>query len=406
MLLILCTVGIAALVEVYTLVIPKKYEAKATLLLTDTDKGGGLGAALAGIGGGLGGGNQADPLEILFGELQSHSALSLISAETGFTEHDLSMPALLDVKPQGMINQLEITANTGNPEKSKGIVASAIKALAKVDSEVAVTSSQREAKYAKEAWLKKMDELQNAQLRLRQFEEASKTAPDPTSPFGSQQMLLESRKLDAQLEVTTKQLDAIRSKAVETTQGALDLPTGMPGLQTFHDQILQLETNLKLSRIQLGDRSPAVLALEQQLAVTKRQLNQEVTKYLSTIHSSLRPDLADLEVQKLVLTWQKQVAGRFAKVAPKEAEQAANLWREVDTLNLVVSQLRAQYESAVVKAEVDKVKWTVLDKPYVRGVSNKNFVLNGLIGLFAGLLVGVMLVTFQVTSKATKALAV
>lgn len=398
-LILLITLIVLGGVELFTRVVKPSYQAKTVLLLEQKQQSGGALGALAA----LTGGGQADPLAILNGEMQSHAVLSRLSRETGIPERKL--PSVLNVKPDPAANQLNMDATQPNPERALVIVREALAILTDVDSHADLTTSQEQAIQYKKAVEQKTKELEIDEDALRRFEESSKSVPDPTNPTSSGTFLSRYRELVAQGEQLQQSLNAIKAKSEQSTKTSIELPTGLPVLQGFHDQILSLDLQRDLYRTQYGDSSPQVVALDRQIAATKRDLQAEVQKYLKAINNNLGPDLAQLETQSIILKWQTEKAKTLAEAAPKEGQKAGDLFREATILGGVVVNLRQQYEQSLVQAQVDQVKWAVLDEPYVVGVINKNYILNGLLSGFAGLLIGLLVATAQISTQKSKSAA-
>jgi uncharacterized protein involved in exopolysaccharide biosynthesis len=106
-----------------------------------------------------------------------------------------------------------------------------------------------------------------------------------------------------------------------------------------------------------------VVLLQRQLAVTLKQAQDEISKYVSGLKGGLNSELATLEAQRTVITWSKAFVKELVDAAPQEAVEFFKRYRNVQTLATVVTTLRGKYEEVKIDSEVDKVLWTVLDSP-------------------------------------------
>jgi xanthine dehydrogenase YagR molybdenum-binding subunit len=73
----------------------------------------------------------------------------------------------------------------------------------------------------------------------------------------------------------------------------------------------------------------------------------------------------------------------------QEAAEYVRLYREVQGAGEIVQTLRENFERARTEAQVDKVRWSVLDQPYLEDKpNNKNYVRNVAVGAIAGIFIG------------------
>ena len=124
-----------------------------------------------------------------------------------------------------------------------------------------------------------------------------------------------------------------------------------------------------------------------QIVIANEQLNKELSSVLKGLDERVDPSVSDLYTRKQVLEAQIAMLSSQQKIVSEETKTFANLLREVTVLTTVTSTVREQYEKSRTEAEVDKIKWSVLDAPFTEEKPvNKSYVKNGAIGLFISVL--------------------
>jgi uncharacterized protein involved in exopolysaccharide biosynthesis len=139
-------------------------------------------------------------------------------------------------------------------------------------------------------------------------------------------------------------------------------------------KLTDIEYKLRVARTTFAEEHPEVVRLKRVEKETQEQFQSDVKKYMSSVNKNVDPTIATLEAKRMLLEYQVSQARKLAKVAPEEGMQLARYVAEVLTLRKVSTTLRGQYEQAKLEAEISKVRWNVLDPPYIeRKPVNKRY---------------------------------
>lgn len=367
----------ASLAALVTFVLPAKYEVKSTLMLVVPENADQI--KLSAIGG-----QGPDPLSIIQAVIQSRPSIEYISKQTGLDTKGVVQFMNVDTdKPSNTVTISSIQ----EPKLAQKIVGSALFKLDELTRTLQFSEGGRQAAYLKGAIAQKESEYRKASEKLAEFQKHAKTAYDPTNPTTATAYTKALSDLQMQYGVIQNQLKVAREQAHIAASKSLDIPTALPASQLWRGKLVDLEYQLRVAQTKYGPEASAVQQLQEAIAETKKELQREIAAYLSSVNLNVDANIAQLEAQRIVLEWQLQFAKQLADKAPSEAMQAQRMITEVEMITEVLKDLRSQYETALARSEVEKVKWSVLEKPWVSDEpTNKKYVRNCLIGFLAGLM--------------------
>lgn len=167
-----------------------------------------------------------------------------------------------------------------------------------------------------------------------------------------------------------------------------------PQIEILKKRLADLKIQLSEARAELTERHPQVLTLKQQIRTTEAELKREIET-----HKATAPELAALERQ--IASLEAHLQGVNADLEnylktlgglPDKAFRQANLDMELNASQQVYSTL-LDYLSQVGIAEASTLSEIRVIDPAVRPLFpiSPNKLLNGLLGLFLGLVFGVAL---------------
>lgn len=384
--------GLSALLGIgafaFTLLSPPIWQAKATLVMPmpETTPVNSQLAMFVGQ-------PASSSIDVLAGIVKSHRLLKEVAAKTDSDPFKLERILRTDVNPAA--GQLSLKAEDGSKERAALYLSEAIVTLDKLAKEVGLSVASRTRSEIETSLAQRRQELETAETRLSNFLARALTAPDPANPGASS----EYRKAFSEARIQEQRLDrelAAERQKMSQVAKAGDLPTGIPELQPLRDQLIAKETELANAKIQFSDSSREVTTLQRQVKVLRDAVQREVAKRYQAVDQGADLRIAQLEASKLVAEWQADSLRRLADAAPREAAEASRLHREVQTLASVVNELRMQYEKARIDADVDKVRWSVLEPPYiVEPPVNKHPVRSTAFGMVTGFLLGCLIAFVQ-----------
>ncbi|MCW5941755.1 MAG: hypothetical protein KIS66_05965 [Fimbriimonadaceae bacterium] len=363
----------------FVLLSPPIYRAQMSLLtITENDATAALSAASILPG-------APDPQLILKGVVLSNSSLSEISKATGIEKKDLEEGLILET--DGPRAQVAISWEDRDSKLALKVIESARNTLSDLQKKVAFTSARQEANNIEAAIKQKDGELARAEAALAEYQRTMK-APIAANDLSSVALYFRQKKdLEMQLGTAKRQLAQAQQRANITADQA-ELPNAVPTAQVWRQKLGETEHQLRVLEISKGPLDPEVVRLKKEVAETKSRLQREVQDYLMSVREGIDAGVASFQAQIVVLEWQIAQIEETYKNAPEEAIELTRRAREVETLGAVLQELRLQYEKAKVRAEVDRVRWSVLDDPYLFDrPTNKRYVRTaGLAALVLGLL--------------------
>lgn len=377
--------GIVVMVA-YMTVKPAQYRANAVLILPFEDSsGGGLSSLL----------EKAAPLSILRGILTSHAAIDKISKETGIPYGKVKDN--LKITTSTSENQLSLSVKVTNKESGIKVLDASIKTLQQLSRASTISVSARQAELLESSIREREEKLEATEQELVQFSKNARTAPDPSSPLSSAEYVRRYKENTLALERTKKELDVKRAEAQRRLGTGQTIPTGIPEIEEWRKKVGELEFQLRSALGQFGDGNPQVARLRLDLRAAREGLQTAVQAYLVSANQGLSPELATLESAYAVLKWENQTLKEISDAAPKEAANFSRLNREVISLTESLKALREQHDQAVTKAEVEKVRWSVLVPPYAEDKpANKSLTSHIATGIGLGGFLGILLAAFQV----------
>jgi uncharacterized protein involved in exopolysaccharide biosynthesis len=369
---------------------PPAWRAQASLLLPfgegDTPSAGGGAAALLM--------RQADPLSILRGIVVSRASLDRISKETGLPYKTLEDQLKTSISADS--NQLTLSMRVNDKEQGLKVLDSAIRALGDLSRTNTISVASRQADLLRQTIQKREAELNQAEKDLLNFTRTAKTAPDPASPLSSASAVKRLKDNELALASARKQLEVERAEQKRRVAPAESIPTGIPEIEDWRKKLGEAQFQLRAAQGQLGDKNPQVVRLRFNVDAARASLQRAVQGYLQAADQSLSPELANLESRVLVLESENKALKEISDAAPSEAASLSRLSRRVEALSESVKALRIQYDMAATRAEVDRVRWSLLVPPYVddRPV-NKSLTLHVGAGTALGALLGTVVIVVR-----------
>lgn len=361
---------------VYTIVIPPLWRARAAILLAQPESPRTAIPILQT--------QQVQPMKVLKGVLESDTAIGRLRELSGYSYRDTRDK--LDVVDETQANQLIITFKDKNSSLAQRSVETCLELLEELDSQMSFNVAERQAELLKTAIDEKTKELEAAQQRLVDFQKTMRVPIKPEKPEETGTLLKTITELELNLVGVQKELSEAKAQAKKSAQD-ITLPSALPASETWRQKLVDLQYALRIAEINEGDDSPNVKRLREEIVATRKQLEEEISKTLRSINSNIDKSVAELEAKRVVLTWQLAHAKELAQVAPNEAAQAQRLLYEVNVLEEVLTNIRAQYEKALIDSQVAKIRWSVLEKPHIEERAiNKRYALYPAIGVLVGIL--------------------
>lgn len=379
------TIGLALIAAAYTLLVPAKWAAHSALLLPMPDSGSQSELSRLAL---MPGGPQ--PVSMLRAVIESRTAINEIAKATGQTPKDAR--AMMQVEEDLQRNVLKVSAESTDADKSLKAVRTAIDSLQRIEREVGFSIASKQAVILGKAVETKKEELAEAENRLLAYQRGMTTIPDS----GQGQSVIEYAKrlqeLNLSLEQVRKELE-IQQKLATGRLPEPELPTGLPQLDRWRERLREAEYQLALDLTKFNEDAPSVRRLRREVQVARDALQAEVEAFVRSMQQTVNDKTAALEAKRLVLELQVQTARELAAKAPGEAVEFRRLLRTVNTASETYKKVLTDYETARTQAEANRVRWTLLDAPYVddkptnKGMA-RNAALGAAIGLIAGLFAG------------------
>lgn len=332
-----------------------------------------------------------DPQLILKGVVLSNSSLTAISKATGIEKRDLEEGLILET--DGPRAQVAISWEDRDDKLAIKVIEAARVALEELQKKVAFTSASQEARNLESAIKQKDEELAKAEASLAAYQRTMK-APVAANDLSSLALYFRQKnELETQLGTVRRQLDQAKQRANITAEQA-ELPNAVPTAQAWRNKLAETEHQLRVLQITKGPLDPDVVRLKKEVAETRSRLEREVKEYLMSVREGIDSSVAAYQAQIVVLEWQIARVEEIYKDAPEEVIELTRRAREVETLGSVLQQLRLQFERARVRSEVDRVRWSVLDDPYLldRPTNKRYGRTGGLVALVVTLLVALRIV--------------
>ncbi|HEY3780269.1 MAG TPA: Wzz/FepE/Etk N-terminal domain-containing protein [Fimbriimonadaceae bacterium] len=386
----LCAIffGLAALA--FTYFVPPVYESSIVYIfpIKDSENAGGLGAVL---GGGSSGSGPA--MLIVKGLIEAKSTPEFVAdhlpanLKSQVPEKDIekSIKVVYDEDAA----QLEIdTFWPKSKEISFELLQLVEMAMEHYNKGSYISIANQKAEMLASAVKDRDKELKKAENDVLVFQKKAKTVSDPANPFNTQYV---SKLKDAQYQLDNieHQIDITQSEVARMAGKALDMPTAIPQQEQWRNQLTAQEYVLSQLEVTDGPNAPAVVKQKADIEITKKNLVDAVQKYLNSVNLKVDSNLASLEANRLILTWQVDYLGTLAKAAPAEAVKLQNLVQEVLAREDALKNARMNYEQARLDADSTPVKWSVLVPGYIQDKpTNKKYGLYPLLGVVLGVAIG------------------
>ena len=374
----------------YTLVIPAVWRANVILLIpmptitstATTPTGQSVMSSLLG--------NSTGPLPILAGVVTSHTVLAPVAKEAKMGYYDFLKVA--SATPNVDSNQLQISVLDTSKKNATKWVTSIYDKLTQLDIDLNLSLSKERMKTFEVAVKDKTQAVEDGYKDIIDFEAKTLTAPEADTAGTGSSYVARLKDIEFQLEKANQQMKAAKEVAHEQAAPSASVPTGIPEVEKYRQQIVDLEAQLRTKLQSLGPANPDVVKLTQQIEVTKSVVQERIGKYLQSIDTNVDSVMATLVAQIRVLEWQREYLVKMAKVAPIESSAFQKLMLELVMRQDILKLVRQQYEQAKLDAEVDPIRWQLLAAPYVEEQpTNKRYILNTGLGGFLGILVGLWL---------------
>jgi uncharacterized protein involved in exopolysaccharide biosynthesis len=374
---LILAVGVAA----YTFVVPARWAARAALLLPIPEAG--VQGDVAGFAFMPGG---AQPASMLRAVIESRTAIAEVAEATQLTPRQVR--AMLSVEEDLQRSLLMIAAESNDKRQALTAVRTAVASLQRIEREVGFSIASKQATILEGAVATKRRELAAAEERLLAYQKRMTTIPDDGEGQSVAGYVERLQELDLELESVKKELE-VQKRLAAGRLPEPELPTGLPQLDRWRERLRDAEFKLDLERTRFRDDAPTVRALAREVEVARGALEKEVAAFVRSMHETINDKTAELEARRLVLELQVQTARELAARAPGEAVEFRRHLRAVNNAAETYRRVLTDFEIARTQAEASRVRWTVLDGPYVEDRPvNKSFARNTAFGLILGLVIG------------------
>lgn len=388
-LIILCCVLGAIGMGFYTWRSKPRYVAQTTLLLPLEDS-----ASLGGLA--LATGQGPSPLEIIKEIVTSDRTKNELARQTDHSLMDIDK--MLSASSDVPANSVTIEGEGPTPSEAIDFVQKAYKILDSTSSELSLSRSAEQAKNLKQTLDRIQGELPAKEQDAAKFLNSMKAPVDPSASVPGAEYVSEAKKLKVQLDGLDQQIAVARKTTRAALSKALELPTGIPGIEQLRTGLVSLRHDLHVAETTEGPQHPDVIRLKQQIAQSERDARTEIAKSVASVEGGSNKDIADLIAQRTLVDWQKQQADELAKDAVQQGLDLKHRATDADITRAEIMNLTQQYETARIAAETDRVRWSVLDPPHLKdyGVPiNKHYGRSIFSGVLVGFVVGLILGTYR-----------
>lgn len=387
-LIIALCVGGALLGILYTVIVPPRWMGKTKLFVTIPEQGTGAGGGLAAV---LTGGPTNPYAGALAGLLGSHKTMTEVSEKTGLDMDRLDR--VYDVELDRESSQIVISLEHKDQTKALEGLKTAVWRLQSLSQNLDIDKATREAREYGKAVVSAQEQLALAQQKLLAYQRIARTVPDPEQPFLSVAYVKNYENLKAELGAVSQRLKSARELAGRAGTVSGDVPTASLTAEEARKELGKKRIELAQAEALFRPDSPEVQALRRQVDEIRNEVESEVENFLTSVNKGTDPAIAELEAKKQVLEWQVSDAETYAKSAPSEAVQYQGLISDVQVASTLLETVRARHEQAKIESEVEKIRWTVLDPPYIESEPvNKSYPRNISLGVLLGLVVSALVV--------------
>jgi hypothetical protein len=401
--LIYWALGFTLLALVYTVVVPKVYEAEAAIEVKEPPN---LLGALP-IAAGSSGGTVLDSLDgvvqcetaqyyIFFADQKKWDEMTREDSNPDI-ENPFKMPQFLpNLKPRdGQVNtikrqdkqQLLIRADAPTGQQALDLCQKALD----ITNHISTNSSALPSKVAADR-LKGAIRNIEAQLNTQEAALVKIAMKSEAAPSGPQDFFMFQQKFQAlkmQLDSAMKSLETVHEHLMNIRNDKGEKPTGVTGIDSLRAQVLMLQQKFDLVLHAEGQGMPDVELLRRQLTSTKKMFATELEKYAKALPQGLDQLWLSLQLQVDSLNVMIEDAAKLLKVLPRETITDTKALRDQKILENTLIELKSQEQEAEAKTLAPDKDWVILDTAHLLPLGknkpiNKNYILNAAIGFLLG----------------------
>lgn len=327
------------------------------------------------------------PLALVQAVVRSRTEMDYVSKRTGIPRDALARTIQADIDVPS--NQIAVSATHRDRATALKIVSTAVEGLSELNRRIGFSTASKQVQYLGTAITAREKELATKQQAVVDYQRAMTVPIDPKNPESAGLPLKQLREVQFELGSVRKSIEVARRAVASTAATLPEVPSNVPSINALRTRLNALELELRNLQIQLGDEAADVIYTRRQIENTRAALQQETSRYLRSVQRNVDPRLADLEARRIVLEDQVARLRPIAEAAPREAVEFARVYQDAEGAAATLQALREGYERARTEAEVDKVRWSVLDAPYLDDVPNnmnytRNVAVGGIFGVFLG----------------------
>lgn len=374
--------------------LPKVYEAKTTLIFPRQDLGGdgvlssllsspalSRFAGLAGVGG-LPGDSQAS-VEVIEAMLRSRTLAERVARACDLQAvYRTASPEQTVRRLQGATtiktekrHSLQVTVRAPSPELAARLANRTVDELRQmVDEKVDLFLARRHRRFVERQLLRARRELTQAEERLKRFQEQRGivSLPDETRAAIENLAELEKERTLARVAAVDAdvQLTAVRRQVeAQTARPVQDLPAHSPLVGELRRQLVDLNAQLAVARMEFTDAHPTVQQLQAQVDEIERQIAVEARRVRRSLDTGLAPELTDLEVERIARQARATALGQAVRTLrhqferlPEAGLQLARLTRDRTVQEGIYTLLTGEYERARLMEAREGPGFVVLDR--------------------------------------------
>lgn len=388
----------AGIAIVYTLIVPPIYEARAAIVLPLPDE---QPEALAGGGASLL--SKQSPLSIYLGIFQSYSVRSKVAKNAGMSLKDIDKKLFCTSDENA--NQLIISAQSKSTKEALNVVNLALAAGTNVLASASFSKAERQERALETEVKSKRKELEDAESALNRFQKSSKTIANLGDAFAGTAVYSELAQIEIELGSVKQEIDAAKQLAMRVALGdpiRQNAQAAQTERERLREQLAQKQVELNFAKVTGGSENPNVIRLSEEVKILEDALSASGREEASAVSENRTPELARMEVKRKSLEWKRDQLLKRANLAGDEAIALLKLLRTQQLARAGYETLYARYEQARTNAGVERVRWSVIDAPYLdTEPTNKRPARSGAVGFIIGALGAVALVARR-SAKASK----
>jgi uncharacterized protein involved in exopolysaccharide biosynthesis len=302
-------------------------------------------------------------VDILNGAITSKYVLDRAAKKAGMSTKLTEQALSIRMFPKG--NRIELQLTHSDKNKALAALGAVLDATQQLNNNSTVLLAARQASALKASVSEKTSSLLALEAQYVEAQKNSKVYVDPNDLRSVAQYQDVLRVKKQELMRVEKQIADYKAKVAEVSSPqAAEIPSFSPA-NKWRDRLVELQYSLRIEEISKGPQAPSVVALRKQIEVTQNQLANETKAYLKSVNSEIDPKLSELEAQRSILVGMMPIFEAEAATSPTVALNLQRLSRELQIQRDVLSDLRKDYERAVVDAEVERIGFTILDRPYI-----------------------------------------